>query len=161
VQTWPTSIDQLLPMLDYNIRNGRTYMYDKSEPLFPFGYGLTYTSFKYSGLKTEKQPVKEGETINISFKLENSGNYDSDEVPQLYVSFPDSKVERPAVALKGFKRVFVAKGKTIEVSVPLNTDELKYWNVEKHAFVLEKGKLNFSIGASSADLRLKGSIIIQ
>ena len=161
VQTWPTSIDQLLPMLDYNTRNGRTYMYDKSEPLFPFGFGLTYTSFKYSGLKTEKQSVKEGETINISFKLENSGNYDSDEVAQLYVSFPDSKVERPAIALKGFKRIFVAKGQTIEVSVPLNTDELKFWNVEKHAFVLEKGKLNFSIGASSADLRLNGSIIIQ
>jgi len=161
VQTWPTSIDQLLPMLDYNIKNGRTYLYDKSEPLFPFGYGLTYTSFKYSSLKTEKQSAKEGETINISFKLENSGNYDSDEVAQLYVSFPDSKVERPAIALKGFKRIFVAKGKTIDVSVPLNTDELKYWNVEKHAFVLEKGKLNFSVGASSADLRLTGSIIIQ
>lgn len=161
VQTWPTSIDQLLPMLDYNIRNGRTYLYDKSEPLFPFGYGLTYTTFKYSELKTEKQSVKDGETLNISFKLENSGNYDSDEVAQLYVSFPDSKVERPAIALKGFKRVFVAKGKTIEVTVPLNTEELKYWNVEKHAFVLEKGKLNFSIGASSVDIRLKGSIIIQ
>ena len=161
VQTWPTSIENLLPILEYNIRNGKTYMYDKNPALFPFGYGLTFTTFKYSNLKPAKQTVKEGETINISFRLENSGKYDSDEVAQLYVSFPDSKVERPAIALKGFKRILVPKGKTIEVSIPLNTDELKYWNVEKHAFVLEKGKVNISVGASSADLRLKGSVQIN
>ncbi len=161
VQTWPNSIDQLLPILDYNIRDGRTYMYDKNKPLFPFGHGLTYTTFKYSNLKTEKQSAKEGETVNISFSLENTGDYDSDEVVQLYVSFPESKVERPAIALKGFKRIFVAKGQTAEVSISLKTDELRYWNIDKHAFVLEKGKVNFAIGASSVDLRLNGNINIQ
>jgi beta-glucosidase len=161
VQTWPESIDQLLPILDYNIRDGRTYMYDKHTPLFPFGYGLSYTLFNYSGLKTDKLTLKDREVINVTFKLENSGSFDSDEVAQLYVSFPDSKVERPAIALKGFKRLFVAKGKTTEVSIPVKADELKYWDVEKHAFVLEKGKVNIAVGASSADIRLKGSITIQ
>lgn len=161
VQTWPSSIENLLPILEYDIRKGRTYMYDKNPPLFPFGHGLTYTTFNYSGMKLDKHVAKEGETINVSFKLENSGDYDSDEVVQLYVSYPDSKVERPAIALKAFKRVFVSKGKTTDILVSLKTDELKYWNVDKHAFVLEKGKVNLSIGASSADLRLNRSLVIQ
>lgn len=161
VQTWPSSIENLLPILDYNIRHGHTYLYDKNPPLFPFGHGLTYTTFKYSNLKTQKPAVKEGETVNVTFTLENTGNYDSDEVAQVYVSFPDSKVERPVLALKGFKRVAVPKGKSLEVTVPLNTDELKYWDVDKHAFVLEKGKVNIAVGASSADLRLNDSFNIQ
>ncbi|HLN73812.1 MAG TPA: fibronectin type III-like domain-contianing protein [Prolixibacteraceae bacterium] len=160
MQTWPTSIDNLLPILDYNIRHGRTYLYDKNPPLFPFGHGLTYTTFNYSNLKTQKPTVKEGETVNVTFTLENTGNFDSDEVAQVYVSFPESKVERPAIALKGFKRVAVAKGKSMEVTIPVNTDELKYWDVDKHAFVLEKGKVNIAVGASSADLRLNGSIVV-
>jgi len=160
VQTWPTSIDQLLPILDYDIRHGRTYMYDKNPSLFPFGHGLTYTTFKYSNLKTNKS-VKEGETINVTLNLENTGNYDSDEVVQLYVKFPESKVERPAIALKGFKRVSVAKGKSMKVTIPLNTDELKYWDAEKHAFILEKGKVYIAVGASSADLRLNTSFVVK
>ncbi|MCX6260140.1 MAG: glycoside hydrolase family 3 C-terminal domain-containing protein [Bacteroidia bacterium] len=95
VQTWITSIDQLPPILDYNIRNGRTYMYDKNAPLFPFGHGLTYTSFKYSGLKIDMKTLSDKEIVNVSFNIQNTGNYDSDEVPQLYISFPGSKVERP------------------------------------------------------------------
>lgn len=158
VQTWPSSIEQLLPILDYNIRHGRTYQYDKNTPLFPFGFGLTYTSFSYSDFRAENSSVKDGETIQLKVKLTNTGKFDSDEVVQLYAGFPESKVERPQLALKGFKRVFVPKGKTIEVSIPVNSDDLKYWDTEKHAFVLEKGKISLSIGASSADLKQNISI---
>lgn len=156
VQTWPTSIENLLPILEYNIREGRTYMYDKNPPLFPFGYGLTYTSFNYSDLTIEEQNAKEDRTINITFNLENSGTFDSDEVAQVYVDFPDSKVERPIRQLKGFKRVFVPQGETVKVTIPVKASDLAYWNVDKHAFVLEKGKVNFAVGSSSADLRLFG-----
>ena len=161
VQTWPSSIDQLLPILEYNIRKGRTYMYSKAEPLFPFGHGLTYTTFEYSGLKTDKKVVREGETVNITLNLKNTGNYDSDEVVQLYASFPGSEVERPAIALKGFSRVHVVKGEEKTVTIPLDIAELSYWDTEKHAFVLEKGKVNLHVGASSADIRLKGEITIR
>jgi beta-glucosidase len=161
VQTWISSIDQLPPILDYNIRNGRTYMYDKNVPLFPFGYGLTYTSFKYSGLKAEKNSLNNSEVVNITFNLRNTGNFDSDEVTQLYVSFPESKVDRPRIALKGFKRVFVGKGESIKVSIPLKASDLTYWDIDKHAFVLEKGTVKFFIGSSSEDSRLQGEIKVQ
>ncbi len=161
VQTWVSSIDQLPPMLDYNIRDGRTYMYFKGIPLFPFGFGLTYTSFKYSGLKTDKKEIGKDEIVNISFTLSNQGDYDSDDVPQLYVSFPGSKVERPAKALKGFKRVFVRKGETLTVTIPLRAADLAYWNTEKNEFDLEHGNAELSVGPSSSDIRLKGRISVK
>jgi beta-glucosidase len=161
VQTWISSIDQLPPILDYNIRNGRTYMYEKNVPLYPFGYGLTYTSFKYSGLKSEKNSLKINEVVNVTFNLQNTGNFDSDEVTQLYVSFPESKVDRPRIALKGFKRVFISKGETVKVSIPLKASDLTYWDIDKHAFVLEKGTVKFFIGSSSEDSELQGEIMVN
>jgi beta-glucosidase len=161
VQTWISSIDQLPLILDYNISHGRTYMYKKNPSLFPFGYGLTYTNFIYSGLKPEKNSLAENEVINLTFSLKNSGNFDSDEVAQLYVSFPGSKVERPGIALKGFKRVFVAKGETVRVSIPLKASDLTYWDIDKQAFVLEKGTVQYSIGSSSEDFKLQGEIMVQ
>ncbi len=158
VQTWITSIDQLPPILNYDITQGRTYMYDKNEPLFPFGHGLTYTSFEYSDLKPDKSVIsKEGE-INFAFKLKNTGNFDSDEVTQLYVSFPGSKVARPDIALKGFKRVFVPKGETVNVIIPLRAADLAFWDIDKKSFILESGRIKVMIGSSSADIKLRGEI---
>jgi beta-glucosidase len=161
VQTWISSIDQLPPILDYNIRHGRTYMYKKNESLFPFGYGLTYANFIYSGLKAGKNSIKNDEVINITFNLKNNGNFDSDEVTQLYVSFPDSKVVRPAIALKGFKRVSVAKGETVQVSIPLKASDLTYWDIENQVFVLEQGRIKYFIGSSSEDFKLRGEVMVQ
>ncbi|MFN8258995.1 MAG: glycoside hydrolase family 3 C-terminal domain-containing protein [Bacteroidales bacterium] len=161
VQTWPTSIEKLLPILDYDIRHGRTYMYDKNQPLFPFGFGLSYTNFEYSALEVDKAILKNGEKANIQFNIKNTGNFDGDEVAQLYVSFPDSKVSRPIKALKGFTRIFVPKGEMVEVRISLSAEDLKYWNIEKKAWVLEPGKVNFFVGSSSVDGRLKGSLEIK
>ncbi len=161
VQTWITSIDQLPPILDYNIRNGRTYMYNKNPPLFPFGHGLTYTSFSYSGYKLSKNTLRDGETVDISFTLKNTGNHDSEEVVQLYVSFPESRVEQPSVALKGFKRVYVPTGGTVSVTIPLKADDLKYWDSEQQKWLIEPGKVKFFIGASSSDKKLDGVLSIS
>ncbi len=161
VQTWPASIDHLPPMLDYNIRNGHTYLYYRHQPLFPFGHGLTYTSFEYTGLKTSKPDIRENEIVEVTVTLKNTGNYDSDEVVQLYVSFPGSKVERPDKALKGFKRVFVPRGETVDVVIPLDTEGLAYWNTELHRFVTEKGTVRFFVGPSSADARLWGELTVK
>ena len=161
VQTWTKSIDELLPILEYDIRKGRTYMYDQHEALFPFGYGLTYSSFELGDLSVAKPVLKEGGTAEISFRLSNTGAFDSDEVVQLYVRYPESKVERPIKALKGFKRVFVPKGENVSITIPLDADELRYWDTDKQAFVLEKGRLDFFIGTSSVDERLKGSVRVK
>lgn len=158
VQTWSASIDQLPPILEYNIRNGRTYMYNTQKPLYPFGYGLTYTSFEYSNLKIGKNVIKDKETVQVTFSLTNTGDYSSDEVVQLYVGFPESKIERPAIALKGFKRVHVPKGQSVEVFIPIKAEDLKYWDVAKNSFILEKGNVEFYIGSSSVEPKLKGFI---
>jgi beta-glucosidase len=161
VQTWITSIDQLPPILDYNIRNGRTYMYSKNEPLFPFGHGLTYTEFSYSDLKTDRKRISPAETVNVSFTIRNTGNYDSDEVPQLYVSFPGSKAERPAKALKGFARVFIKKAESRIITIPLKASDLAYWNTDTGMWTNEPGEVDFFIGSSSSDIKLKGKLILN
>lgn len=161
VQTWTSSIDQLLPILDYNIRHGRTYLYDRNEPLFAFGHGLSYTTFEYSDLKIKKATVQDGDIVNISLKVKNTGSVDSDEVVQLYVSHPGSKVERPIKALKGFKRVHIPAGEDTTVTISLKADDLRYWNEEKHTFVLEKEKVDLMVGASSDDIRLTDAIEVK
>ncbi len=158
VQTWSASIDELPPILEYNIRNGKTYLYDEHEPLFAFGHGLSYATFTYSNLKLDKKNIKKGDELMVSIDVKNESNIDSDEVVQVYASFPDSKVERPKKALKAFRRVHIPAGTTKTVTIPLDTDELNYWNVEKHQFVLEPGKINLMVGASSVDIRAEISV---
>jgi beta-glucosidase len=152
-QTWVKDITDLPPMMDYDIRHGRTYQYFKGKPLYPFGFGLSYTSFEYSNLKVSKPMLTD--SILVSVNVKNTGKRDGDEVIQLYVSYPDSKVERPLKQLKGFKRVFIHAGKTETVQIQLKASDVAYWNVEKHAFVTEKGKLKLMIGSSSADIKMK------
>lgn len=161
VQTWTASIDQLPPILDYNIRNGRTYMYDPHEPLFPFGHGLGYTTFDYRDLELAQPAISRGEIIDISLTVENTGNMDSDEVVQLYISYPDSKIQRPRKALKGFQRIHIPAGESKRVTLPLDAEELCYWDVEEHAFILEEGRINLEVGASSADIRLQGNFWVE
>ena len=105
MQTWPKSLDQVPPMMDYNIRNGHTYMYFKGEPLYPFGFGLSYTTFEYSNLKTSAPSLSAKGSIDISVDVKNTGARAGDEVVQLYVKHVGSAVERPNKELRGFKRV--------------------------------------------------------
>ncbi|MBB3188774.1 beta-glucosidase [Microbacter margulisiae] len=160
-QTWVKSIADLPPMMDYNIRDGRTYMYFKGNPLYPFGYGLSYTTFAYSHLKTNATVIHPNDTLLVSVAIKNTGKYDGDEVPQLYVSFPDSKVSRPMEELRGFQRVFIKTGETKTVTFPLKVSDLAYWNTTKHAFTIEPGKVILKIGASSTDIRLHKNVKID
>lgn len=160
-QTWISSIDQLPPILDYNIRNGRTYMYSRHAPLFPFGHGLTYTTFKYSGLKTDRKEITKNENVRITFNLQNTGSFDSDEVVQLYVSYQGSSVQRPVKELKGFKREFIRKGESKTVTLELKADDLRYWDEKQGEWTLEKGTIRYFVGSSSVDQRIKGTLKIN
>ncbi|HEY4149172.1 MAG TPA: glycoside hydrolase family 3 C-terminal domain-containing protein, partial [Chitinophagaceae bacterium] len=129
VQTWPLSIDQLPSMMDYNIRDGRTYMYFKGEALYPFGYGLSYTRFQYTHLTVTQMPGGGGAWISVDVK--NIGSRAGDEVVQLYVQHLHSLVQRPEKELKGFKRLTLAAGETKTVRILLPKFLLAYWDTEK------------------------------
>ncbi|MDF9829693.1 glycoside hydrolase family 3 C-terminal domain-containing protein [Parabacteroides sp. PF5-6] len=152
-QTWVKSIADLPPMMDYDIRNGRTYMYAKEKPLYPFGYGLSYTTFSYSNLTASTRTLQKGETLNVSVNIKNTGARDGEEVVQLYVSYPDSKVSRPVKQLKGFQRTRIAKGENRSLTFELKAEDLAYWDDAANTFVVEPGKVNIMVGASSADIR--------
>jgi beta-glucosidase len=164
VQTWPTSLEQLPPMLDYDIRRGRTYMYFRDRPLYPFGYGLSYTTFSYRDLAVKapvlSRPQGTGE-IEISFVLKNTGKRAGDEVVQLYVKHLDSKVARPLKELKGFARIYLApqEEKVVKLSVP--GSRLAYWNPQTDRWVVEKDQIEITVGSSSADARLRKTIRVQ
>jgi beta-glucosidase len=158
VQTWPSSLAQLPPIMDYDIRHGRTYMYFNGQPLYPFGYGLSYTSFAYSNLRTSSGTLPGKGTVAISLDVKNTGTRAGEEVVQMYVKHLDSAVARPLKELKGFKRVAIAPGQTISVTLPLTAERLAYWDATKHAFVVEKGRVQVMVGSSSADTRLSKPI---
>ena len=157
-QTWVRDITDLPPLMDYNIRNGRTYMYFKGKPLYPFGFGLSYTTFAYSGITTNHKEYSPGDAVTVSVKVKNTGKRDGDEVVQIYASYPGSKVERPIKQLKGFKREFIKAGEEKTIDITIAPDELTYWDVDKKQFVVEPGAVNLMVGASSADIRQRTQI---
>jgi beta-glucosidase len=161
VETWPKSLDQLPPMMDYNIRDGKTYMYFKGEPLYPFGFGLSYTTFKYSNLKTSAPQVANGGTITVSVDVTNIGSRAGDAVVQLYVKHVRSKVVRPREELKGFLRVTVQPNETKTVQIPLKASTLAYWDEKLHDFRVETEPVKVMVGNSSVDLPLSATVRVQ
>jgi beta-glucosidase len=158
VQTWVKSIDDLPPMMDYNIRNNRTYMYFKGQPLYPFGYGLSYTTFAYSNLRTSAPRLASDGQIVVSVNVRNTGKREGQEVVQLYVEHMGSKVERPIKELKGFERVALKAGETKTVRMTLKAEDLGYWDSQKKQWVVEAGNVKLMVGASSADVRLQQTV---
>jgi beta-glucosidase len=161
VTTWPKSLDQLPPMMDYNIRHGRTYMYFKGEPLYPFGYGLSYTTFRYSKLKAGSSTLAKDSAVTVSADVKNTGKMAGDAVAQLYVSHLGSKVERPMKELKGFQRVSLKPGETKTVQIPLKASALAYWDEKTGLFQVESEPVKVMIGESSEDVKLDTTIQVQ
>lgn len=134
----------------------RWYDTKKIVPLYPFGYGLSYTQFQYSALKVAQRK----QSAQVKFILRNTGKLSGAEVVQLYVKDEHPSVMRPEKELKAFKKVFLTAGQSQVVSFNLNADAFKYYSSTKKSWVLEPGKFDVLIGASSADIKLKGSIIL-
>jgi beta-glucosidase len=153
VLTWPRSIGQLPPLLDYDIRNGRTYMYLEEAPLYPFGYGLSYTSFEYSNPGTDADTLAADGTISISVDVQNTGDRTGDEVVQVYIRHTESQVDRPIKELRGFSRITMDPGELKTVSIPIRAETLAYWDEYERRFVVEEGNIEIMIGGSSADIR--------
>ena len=122
---------------------------------YPFGYGLSYTTFACSDLKISNENPTDKDTITVLVDVTNTGNMAGKEVVQLYASYPDSKVERPSKQLRAFRRIPIKAGETREVTLTVPKEELGYWNEGKQMFVVEPGTVKLLIGASSEDIRLE------
>lgn len=160
-QTWVKDITDLPDFLDYNIRNGRTYQYFKGKPLYAFGHGLSYTTFKYNSVETNLETIKKNDEVKVTVSVTNSGNKDGEEVIQLYVKQLESKVERPEKELKAFQRIFFKAGETKKVSLILKAKDLQYWNVAKQQWELENNSIEIQIGSASDAIHLTKNITIQ
>jgi len=161
VQTWPDSLSQLPPMMDYDIRHGRTYMYFKGKPLYPFGFGLNYTTFQFANIKTSAAKLNTDGEITVSIDVTNTGFREGDEVVQLYVQHIGSKVERPDKELKGFLRITLKANEKRTVTLPLKAENLAYWDIKLKKFVVEKDKIQLLIGSSSADIKAQQTVIVN
>lgn len=160
-QTWVKDITDLPELLDYNIRNGRTYMYFKGKPLYAFGHGLSYTTFKYNSVETNSETISKNGEVKVTVSITNAGNKDGDEVVQLYVKQLNSKVERAQKELKAFQRVFFKAGETKNVSLILKAKDLEYWNTTKQQFELENNSIEIQIGSASDSILQTKNITVK
>ena len=136
------------------------YLDVRNEPLYPFGYGLSYTQFEYSNLKLSAKELKENEDIEVSVEVTNTGNFDGKEVVQLYVRDIVGSITRPVKELKGFKKIFIKKGETKLVSFKLSVEDLKFYNSSLD-FVAELGKFQVFVGTDSNTEMMKEFNLIK
>jgi beta-glucosidase len=162
----PTAMD--FPSKDGNANYGegifigyRYYDKKKIEPNFPFGYGLSYTSFSYSDIKANTTAAKDSDAITISVKVKNTGKIAGKEVVQLYVHEQESEVARPENELKHFEKVALLAGEEKTVTFQLTSRDFAYFNSKSHDWAIKSGKFDILIGSSSRDLPLKQTITIE
>jgi beta-glucosidase len=159
--TYPIDESQL-PLVYNHKPTGRGDDYNNlsGEPLFPFGYGLSYTNFSYQNLKFDRKVIAKNETATVSFELKNTGNYDGDEVVQLYMRPLISKLAQPVLALRGFQRVHLKVGETRRISFKLDKEVLKTLNIN-NVWEVAPAEYRIMIGSSSKALYLKDNLIVK
>ncbi len=161
VQTWPRSDEQLPPMRDYDLRRGRTHLYCDDSALYEFGFGLSYTDFEYSELRTDREAMAADGTIRVSVAVTNTGDRAGDEVVQMYARYVRSAVARPTKQLVGFRRIRIEPDQTGTVELPLAARQLAYWDPGTAGFVVEPGEVEIVIGCSSSRIRTSGVVRID
>jgi beta-glucosidase len=157
--TWYKSVNQLPAFMDYDIIKGeRTYQYFKGEVLYPFGHGLSYTTFNYDSISLDRQEL---DTLNINVSVTNTGNCDGEEVVQLYSHMEQSRVKRPLKQLLAFRRVKLAVGQSIDIMFTIPLSQLAMWDVTRERFCIESGTYTFMAGSSSAILPLQVALELE
>lgn len=158
--TFYRNMSQLPDFEDYNM-TGRTYRYMTQQPLFPFGYGLSYTTFDYGKLSLDKEQIKQGEPLKLAVSVTNSGQRDGEEVVQVYLKKQDD-AEGPGKTLRAFKRVYIPAGKSVNVEFDLKDKELEWWDAQSNTMRVCAGKYDIMVGRSSQDQDLqRGSFVIE
>ncbi len=154
------SDDQVPPQNEYDISRGFTYLYLRGEPLFPFGHGLSYSSFGYSNLRISPQQISPDGTVTVSVDVQNIGRLAGDEVVQLYVRDVRCSVKRPSKELRGFQRISLQPNETKTVTLSLPAGQLAFYDETSHRFIVEPGEFEILVGSSSADIRLTGQLSV-
>jgi beta-glucosidase len=152
--TWPRDAGQIPIYYAHNTtqapeNQGKRYWDEESTPLYPFGYGLSYSKFAFSNLKLSRSEIKPGETIDVSVDLENTGASSADEVPQLYIHQQSGSTSRPVRELKGFERITLAAHEKKTVHFSLGNDELTYWSTATKSWVEESATFDVWVGGDS------------
>ncbi|HVT83297.1 MAG TPA: glycoside hydrolase family 3 C-terminal domain-containing protein, partial [Phycisphaerae bacterium] len=162
--TFYQGVTELPPLDDYDITKGRTYMYYQKQPApcYVFGYGMSFTTFEYRNLKAPPT-AKPADTITLTLDVANTGGMDGDEIVQLYARELDAPAEkkRPLKQLKGFQRLSIPKGATRPVKLTLPIASLGFWDPATRKYLVDTGKYELQVGASSEDIRLKAEISIR
>lgn len=139
----------------------RYYDTAKKEVAFPFGHGLSYTTFAYSDLKLSKTEMDDTDEVVVSFKVKNTGDRDGAEIAQLYVRDRESTIYRPEKELKGYKKVFLKAGEETAVEITLSKRAFAYYNVNLKDWHIESGVFDLLVGASSRDIRLEAAVTVN
>lgn len=158
--TFYKSVDDLPAFDNYNMK-GRTYRYFEGDPLYAFGYGLSYTTFEYESAMANAQKVSEQGAVKLNVQLKNTGKYDGDEVIQVYFSPIKSAENSPLQSLVAFRRVSLKKGevKSVELEIPVTS--LRHFDTKNNRYVVDKGLYKFLVGTSSKDIRKTVSVEIN
>ena len=157
--TFYRTVADLPPFDDYAMAH-RTYRFFDGTPLYPFGHGLSFTTFRYQRLRTSSSTLRRGDTISVSVEVTNTGARSGDEVVQLYVRHLGSKVARPEMDLRGYQRVTLRPRERRTVTFPLPASALAYWDTGTRGWVVEDEPVRLQVGASSADIRLETTITV-
>jgi beta-glucosidase len=159
--TWPVSEGQLPLYYDHKpTGRGDDYVDLTGQPLFPFGYGLSYTRFEYSGLSIEPAQIAASDSAVVRCRVRNAGDRAGDEVVQLYVHDVLASVARPVLLLEGFARIHLAPGEERELAFTLSRRQLRMLDADLH-WVVEPGAFRVLVGASSKDIRLRGELVVR
>ncbi|MBN2718397.1 MAG: glycoside hydrolase family 3 C-terminal domain-containing protein, partial [Deltaproteobacteria bacterium] len=161
-QTFYRAVDDLPPFDNYDIiGQKRTYMYFEDEVLYPFGHGLSYTTFAYENLTLSTDTAAADDTVTVSVDITNTGAMAGDEVVQVYVTDVEASVPMPLRMLKGFTRVSLGTGETKQVAVDLRVADFGYYSEAEKRFVVETGTFDIQVGASATDIRARESLTVQ
>ncbi len=129
--------------------------------VFPFGYGLSYTTFEYSDIKLSADKIKDTDKLTVSFRITNTGDVDGAEIAQVYVADKESTIFRPVKELRGFKKVFIKAGESADVSIELDKRAFAFYNVNIGDWCVEAGDFDILVAASSRDIKLSASVYVE
>jgi beta-glucosidase len=156
--TFYKGVDDFSALEDYDITKGRSYWFYENEVLYPFGYGLSYTTFEYGNVSLDKEDFSGDEKVMVNVQVQNTGTVTGDEVVQLYIRDLESDLPQPKKKLRDFKRIRLEPGASIEVSFELDESDFSYWNESENGWDTEPGEFEIQIGSSSEHIQAESII---